>query len=49
MSDTDKPQSEPAPEPPPPPPPPNDVEDPDSIVTESEPLPTDLERRVSSK
>lgn len=47
MSDTDKPQSEPAPEPPPPPPP-NDVDDPSSIVTESEPLPTDLERRVSS-
>ena len=45
MSDTDKPQSEPAPEPPPPP---NDVDDPGSIVTESEPLPTDLERRVSS-
>ena len=45
MSDTDKPQSEPAPEPPPPP---NDVDDPSSIVTESEPLPTDLERRVSS-
>ena len=49
MSDTGKPQSEPAPEPPPPPPPPNDVEDPDGIVTENEPSPTDLERRVSSK